>query len=90
MNSTPKRPATRSKELGLTNENEGVIVTAVDEGGAGAEAGIAKGDVIIEVNRRTVNSVESVQAALDGAAGRPILLLINRRGQTVYLTVRQR
>lgn len=79
-----------AKELGLTNENEGVIVTAVDEGGAGSEAGIARGDVILEVNRRTVNSVESVQTALDSAAGRPILLLINRRGQTVYLTVRQR
>jgi serine protease Do len=79
-----------AKELGLTNENEGVIVTAVDEGGAGSEAGIARGDVILEVNRRTVNSVESVQAALDGAGSRPILLLINRRGQTVYLTVRQR
>lgn len=79
-----------AKELGLTNENEGVIVTAVDEGGAGGEAGIAKGDVILEVNRRTVGSVESVQAALDGAGDRPILLLMNRRGQTVYLTVRQR
>lgn len=78
-----------AKELGIT-ENEGVIVTSVDQGGAGSEAGIAKGDVILEVNRKAVNSVESVQAALDSAAGRPILLLINRRGQTVYLTVRQR
>jgi serine protease Do len=79
-----------ARELGLTNDNEGVIVTAVDEGGAGSEAGISKGDVILEINRRTVNSVESVQAALDSAGTRPILLLINRRGQTVYLTVRQR
>jgi serine protease Do len=78
-----------AKELGL-NENEGAVVTAVDEGGAGAEAGIARGDVILEVNRRSVNSAESVQQALDGAAGRPVLLLIARRGQTVYITVRPR
>ncbi len=79
-----------AKELGLTNENEGVIVTAVDESGAGAEAGISKGDVILEVNRKAVNSVESVQAALETTGNRPIIVLINRRGQTVYITVRQR
>jgi serine protease Do len=78
-----------AKELGL-NENEGAVVTAVDDGGAGAEAGISRGDVILEVNRRSVNSAESVQQALDGAAGRPVLLLIARRGQTVYVTVRPR
>jgi serine protease Do len=78
-----------AKELGL-NENEGVVVTNVDAAGAGAEAGIARGDVILEVNRQPVASAESVQQALENAGARPVLLLIARRGQTVYLTVRPR
>jgi hypothetical protein len=34
-----------------------------------------------------VKSVEDVQAALDRAANRPVLLLLARRGGTIYLTV---
>jgi Do/DeqQ family serine protease len=79
-----------AKELGLQNENEGVVVTGVDEDGSGADAGIARGDLILEVNRKSVSSAEQVQAALEGADGRPVLLLVARRGQTVYLTVRPR
>ena len=55
-----------AKELGLTGANEGVVVTAVDDSGPGAESGITRGDVILEVNRRSVGSAEQVQTALDG------------------------
>ncbi len=76
-----------SKQLGL-NANEGVVVTDVDEAGAAADAGIARGDVIVEINRKPVNSIEDVRGALEGTSDKPILLLVNRRGQTSYLTVR--
>jgi hypothetical protein len=29
-----------------------------------------------------------VQSAIESASGKPILLLISRRGQTIYLTVK--
>lgn len=77
-----------ARQLGLQGEAEGMLVTGVDQGGAAADAGIAQGDVILEINRKTVNSVDAVESALAGAEGKPVLLLIYRRGQTIYLTVR--
>lgn len=79
-----------AKELGLSSDKEGVVVTSVDENSAGAEAGIQRADIILEVNRRSVNSADQVQAAVTSAAGRPVLLLITRRDQTAYITVRPR
>ncbi|QYO68648.1 Do family serine endopeptidase [Leptolyngbya sp. 7M] len=78
------------KELGLTNEKEGVIVTGVDEGGPGAEAGIQRGDVILEINRRSISTAEDVLSVVESSGSRPILLLINRRGQTAFITIRPR
>ena len=77
-----------AKQLGLASENEGVVVTDVDQSGVGADAGIARGDVLLEVNRLSVNSPEAVQTALEKAGDKPVLLLVARRGQTIYLTVR--
>jgi serine protease Do len=77
-----------SKQLGLDSNSEGMVVTDIDPSGVAAEAGIARGDVILEINKQPVNSISDVQAALDKSSGRPVLLLINRRGQTIFLTVR--
>ncbi len=77
-----------ARQLGLGSDAEGMVVTEVDEGGPAAEAGIARGDVIIEINRKPVNAIADVRAALEGTSDRPILLLVNRRGQTSYVTVR--
>jgi len=77
-----------AKQFGIEGDPEGMVVTGVDGGGAAAEAGIARGDIILEINRRAVNSADDVQAALDSAGGKPVLLLLSRRGQTIYLTVR--
>ena len=84
----PLTPQT-AKQLGL-DATEGLVVTDVDESGSAADAGIARGDVILEVNRRPVSSVEDLQSALTSAGDRPVLLLVSRRGQTVYLTVKPR
>ena len=76
-----------AKQLGV-EESQGLIVTEVDQAGPAAEAGIARGDVVLEINRQPVKTVDEVQSALDRSADRPILLLLARRGGTVYLTVR--
>ncbi len=81
----PVSPAV-AKQLGLDG-TEGVVVTDVDQDGPAAESGIARGDVILEINRKPVSSVADVRAALDGAGNRSVVLLVNRRGQTSYLTV---
>ena len=82
----PVTPET-ARQLGLPNGTTGLAVTDVDPNGAAAESGIARGDVILEVNRQAVGSLEDVKSALDRSGDRPVLLLIARKGQTIYLTV---
>jgi serine protease Do len=78
-----------ARQFGIDEGTKGMLVTNVDEGGVGSDAGINRGDVLLEINRRPVSSVEDVQSALESSAsGKPVLLLISRRGQTIYLTVR--
>ncbi|HKX84071.1 MAG TPA: DegQ family serine endoprotease [Pyrinomonadaceae bacterium] len=77
-----------AKQLGIEGDVSGLVVTDVDPAGPASEAGIARGDVILEINRQAVNSTDQVQAALERSGQRPVLLLISRKGQTIYLTVR--
>ena len=77
-----------AKQLGLESDSEGLVVTDLDPSGPSAEAGIARGDVILEINRKPVNSVSDVKAMLDAAVNKPLLLLVSRRGQTIYLTIK--
>jgi serine protease Do len=83
----PLTPET-SRQLNVPNGTEGLVVTEVDPTGVAAEAGIARGDVVMEINRKPVTTVDAVQSALNSAGDRPILLLIARGSQVIYLTVR--
>jgi Do/DeqQ family serine protease len=72
----------------LPRDTKGVLVQEVDPNGRAAEAGIRAGDVIEEVNRQPVKSVDDLRAAVKRSADRPTLLLVNREGTTVFLTVK--
>lgn len=76
-----------AKQLNLDSDSEGLVVMDVDQNGASAEAGIMRGDVIMEINKKTVNSLEDVQKALEQSEGKPVLLLVNRKNQITYVTV---
>ena len=76
--------------LRLGSDAQGLVVTDVDGAGPAAAAGIQPGDVIVEINRQSVRSVADVTAALGRSGTRPALLLVNRRGDTIFLTVRPR
>jgi Do/DeqQ family serine protease len=67
--------------------NEGLVISEIDPGGAAADAGLIQGDVIVEANRKPMRSVSDLETVVRGGGARPILLLINRGGQTVYITV---
>jgi serine protease Do len=76
-----------ARELGL-KVKEGVLVRDVVEGGRAAEAGIRAGDVIVEVDRRPVRTVEDFKAGLDKrATDAPVVMLVNRDGQTMYVAI---
>ena len=68
----------------------GVVVTQVDPDSAAAEAGLERGDVIEEVNRKHVASVDEFQNPLREASGRGVLLLVSRGGATSYVAISPR
>lgn len=77
-----------AKKLQLPDGTSGLLVTDVDQNGSAADEGIARGDVILEVNRQSVETLEEMQTALEKSGDKPILLLVARRGQVSYLTVK--
>ena len=85
----PLTPAL-AQELGLRSDTQGLAVMEVDPLGPAADVGIRQGDVIEQVNRQPVRSVAELRAAIDRSGNKPLLLLLNHRGTTVFVTVRPR
>src|ERR1043166_9031713 len=79
-----------AQELKLKAGTTGVVVDSVDPAGPAVEAGIQRGDVIQEVNRQPVKSPDDLRAAIERNGTKPALVLLNRRGETIFLTVRPR
>ncbi|RPJ82487.1 MAG: Do family serine endopeptidase, partial [Acidobacteria bacterium] len=100
---SPEEPESSSSALGiqvqdLTQEirqqlqlepgTQGALVAAVQPGSPAAEAGLTRGDVIQEVNRKPVRRVQELRQALSSAGkDQPVLLLINRLGSTTYVAI---
>ena len=76
-----------AQQFDLPANVRGVVITNVDADSKAAEAGLQRGDVIQEVNRRTVTSVEQFRAAVRDAGNQPILLLVNHGGQTGFSVI---
>jgi len=77
-----------AESLGL-EKAEGVVVTDVQGDGAAAEAGIRRGDVILEVDRKTVRNVADFRRAVGQIEkGKSVLLLVRRGESTIFLALK--
>ena len=77
-----------AQQLKIAPSTKGVVVDNVDQASAAAEAGLKEGDVIQQVNHHAVTNVgEFTQAVKSATKDNPILLLVNRQGNTMFLAV---
>ena len=74
-----------ARQLNLRG-TEGVVVFAVEEESAAAEAGLQRGDVIREVNRQRVRGIQDFERATkDLKEGDRITVLLQRGQQALYV-----
>ncbi len=74
-------------QLGL-EQAEGVIVTDVDPTGPAAEAGIRRGDIIVELDRESVENAGDLARKL-GAADDRVLVLVRRGDATLFVPLKK-
>jgi serine protease Do len=64
------------------------VVDKVDASSRAAEAGLRDGDIIRQVNRKSVGNVKEYSQAIGASAkDEPVLLLVDRNGNTMFLAV---
>jgi serine protease Do len=77
-----------AESLGLERA-DGVVVSAVDPGSAADEAGIRRGDVILEVDRKPIRNIDEYKKSLAGIRkGKGVLLLVRRGESTLFLALK--
>jgi serine protease Do len=75
-----------ARQLKVPADATGVVVTKVDPSSAAADAGLQRGDVIQEVNRKPVHNASEFEAAMKNSKDQT-LLLVNHQGNTLYIAV---
>jgi serine protease Do len=80
--------ADTAQELKIPAQTKGVVVDNVSEDSRAADAGLQQGDVIQQVNHKPVTSVNDFKQAMSTVSkDSPVLLLVNRQGNTLFLAV---
>jgi serine protease Do len=77
-----------AEQLGLEDE-KGVVVSGVEPGSPAEDAGIRRGDVILEADKQPVKDVKELQQRL-GEAKKGTLLLVRRGDATLYVAVKKK
>jgi serine protease Do len=75
----------RQMDLPVTS---GVVVTDLEEGSLAEASGLQPGDVVLELNRQSVNNFSTFQRLADPLKPTDLaLLLVNRQGNVLYVPV---
>jgi Do/DeqQ family serine protease len=79
-----------ARQLELDRNTRGVVIADVDPSGAAASAGLREGDVIQQVNGKSVQTAEELRTALNAAGDKPAVLLVARGSATIFVPLRGR
>ena len=75
-------------QFGIPEDAKGVVVTSVEAGSAVEAAGIQAGDLIQEVSRNVVQSLDDYQEIASKITKEElVVLLVNRRGNNLFVAV---
>ena len=78
-----------SRQLGLSRDEKGVVVVRVDPGSSVEEAGLRKGDVVQEIDRKKVSGLADYNRIVAGIrSGDTVLMFANRGGKKFYVTAK--
>jgi serine protease Do len=78
-----------AKQLGLSKTERGIVIVKVDAYSAAEEAGLKKGDVIQEMNKKRIKDLADFNKILpEIREGDTVLLFINRSGNKFYITLK--
>jgi serine protease Do len=78
-----------ASRYGLKASDRGVVIVRVRPGSTAEEGGVREGDMVLEVNRKPINSIKSYERAVSGLSkDQAVLLLLKRKGQTIFVTLR--
>jgi len=70
---------------GISGVKNGVVITGVEDGSAAEEIGFQEGDVILEINRKKIESLRDFERAMkDASLEKGILFHIHRKGSSFY------
>jgi len=68
----------------------GVVVVGIEDGSLADEMGLQEGDVILEINRKKIETIKDFEKALkDANLEKGILFHLHRKGSSFYLTFKK-
>jgi serine protease Do len=67
---------------------KGVLISHVEGGSAAYRAGLKSGDLILQINRQAVSTVEEARKQLQNGVEKVILLLVRRGDSALYVALK--
>jgi serine protease Do len=79
-----------AESLGIDADISGVVIAGVEPGSAAGEAGLQRGDVILEANRKPIDNEKEFAEAVRGVAEtKSVLLLVRRGSNTIFVALKK-
>ncbi len=74
----------------ISGIKRGVVVVGVEDGSLADEMGLEEGDVILEINRKKIETVKDFEKAMkDANVDKGILFQLHRKGNSFYITYKK-